>query len=240
MRWWWRAGSLGCLLLSACAAGGALRPAQHGDARDFSGVWWLEQPVSSLQPLDGGPLPLSAQGRALYETWQADLKAGRVLDATRKYCLPDGVPRLLTAPYPFEVAVTAHQVTFLHEARHVYRAVPLDVAAPNPDTMLQNYMGNATGHWDADALVIDSIGFNAETRLDGSGLPHSEQLHVVERWSKIDGGRYLQDDITIEDPTIFTAAWTTRLRFAYRPDVSIQEYACGEKHRDLTRGHGGI
>jgi hypothetical protein len=227
------------LLLCACADTGATRPSPPSGERDFSGVWWLDHPVQALQPLGGGPIPLTAQGRRIYQAYQSDLKAGRVVDLTRKYCLPDGLPRLLTASYPFEIVVTAHEVVFLHEARHVYRAVPLDVAPPDPDRMLQNYMGNATGRWEGNVLVIDSVGFNAETRLDATGLPHSEQLHVVERWRRIDGGRRLQDEITIEDPAFYTAAWTTRLRFEYRPDLTIQEYACGEPHRDTARLRGG-
>jgi hypothetical protein len=228
------------LLACGCTGNGlaTVRAAQGNPGADFSGVWWVEQPGRNLIPIDGAPVPLTPEGRRQYDNYQADLKAGKIEDLTRKYCLPDGLPRLLTAPYPFEVVLTRDQATFLHEARHVYRAIPLDTPHPPSQTMLDSYMGNSVAHWDGDTLVIDSIRFNDETKLDVSGLPHSDQLHVTERWRKFDGGTRLEDEITIDDPAIFTMSWTTRITFAYRPDVAIQEYVCGEPHRNqgATKG----
>ena len=230
----------GALLGSGCASHGLphTSPTQSVPGQDFSGVWWVEQPERTLLPIDGASVPLTPAGRRQYDEYRAQLQAGKIEDLTRKYCLPDGLPRLLTAPYPFEVVLTRHQATFLHEARHVYRAIPLDVQHPPPQMMLDNYMGNSVARWEGDTLVIDSIRFNDETKLDVSGLPHSDQLHVTERWRKIDGGRRLQDEITIDDPPIFTMPWSTRITFAYRPDLTINEYVCGEPHRNRSSTGG--
>jgi hypothetical protein len=233
----WAVGSAVLMLVAAVYPGHAVL-AQSAAAQDFSGIWWVENPPDSLQPVNGAPIPFTRAGKREYDTYRAALKAGKVEDVTKKYCLPDGLPRLLTAPYPFEVVHTKGQVTFLHEARHVYRAIPINGAHMNPELLLESFMGDAVGRWENDVLVIESIGFNAETRLDSSGLPHGTQLRVLERWRRIDDGRRLAVDITIEDPEFYSAPWTTRLTFASHNDVTIEEYVCGQKHRDSMQSGG--
>jgi len=212
--------------------------AQGSAAHDLSGVWWIEKPPQSLLPANGSPVPFTPAGRTAYEAYRAGVKAGTIVDTTSKYCLPDGTPRLLTAPFPFEVVQTAGQVTFLHEARHVYRAVPLDGTHTDAKLLIEGFMGNPAGHWEGDVLVIDSIGFNTETRLDSAGLPHSGDLRVTERWQRIDGGKRLRVDVTIADPQMYSAAWSARLTFALRNDVTIEEYVCGQKHRNTVQSRG--
>jgi hypothetical protein len=219
---------VGVFISIACVAATS-RPDALG--RDFSGIWWPEHAEQVLKPVDGRPIPFGAAGKAAYDAIRSGLRSGKIVDLTRKFCLPDGLPRLLTAPYPFEVVLTADQATFLHEARHVYRAIPLNVGHPPDAKMLDAYMGNPVAHWESDTLVVDSVRFNEETWLDRSGLPHSGALHEIERWRKIDRGARLEDLVTIEDPGIFTRPWTARITFVYRPDVTIEEYVCGEPHR---------
>jgi hypothetical protein len=234
----WPAAVVICAMVfaSACASIHPVAPRARQEARgpDFSGIWWVERASSELRPADGGPIPFSAAGQAAYDGIRTGLRTGKIVDQTHRYCLPDGLPRLLNAPYPFEVALTPDQATFLHEARHVYRGIPLNVGHPPDAKMLDAYMGNAVAHWESDTLVIDSVRFNDETWLDSTGLPHSSQLHEIERWRKIDGGARLEDRILIEDPVMFTKPWTVRITFLYRPDVTLMEYVCGEPHRAVS------
>jgi hypothetical protein len=201
---------------------------------DLSGVWLLDRTVPALRSVDGAALPFTAEGRAAYQAVMADRKAGKTQDLTRKYCLPDGVPRLLTARAPFEIVQTPGQVTFLHEARHIYRALPVDGPPIDPNLLIESYMGNANARWDGAVLVIDSVGFNTETWLDDSGLQHSEELQTTERWQKLAGGRQLQVDVSITDPRYFMKPWTTRFTFSKRSDLGIVEYVCGEPHRSFA------
>lgn len=201
---------------------------------EFSGIWLAERSISSLRAVDGSAPPLTPQGRAAYQTVVADLKSAKIQDLTRKYCLPDGVPRLLTARYPFEIVQTPGQVTFIHEARHVYRALPVGGPPLDPNLLIENYMGNANARWEGKVLVIESIAFNGETWLDDSGLQHSDQLQTLERWQTLAGGRRLQVDVTISDPIYYQKPWTTRMTFAKKDDVGIVEYACGEQHRNFS------
>lgn len=233
---------IGCVssLVAAMAlwlAGSAAHAQGAGQtSRNLAGVWLLDRAVPALQASDGKPIPWTQAGRAAFARRVADLASGKATDDTKKYCQPDGIPRLLTQPMPFEVVQTPGMVTFLHEAHHVYRIVPLDIAQADPDAVNLTFMGNSVGRWDGDTLVIDSIGFNDRTSLDAAGMPHSEALHVVERWHTSDRGRRLGVDVQIEDPALFSRPWSTHLSFVSRPDLTIQEYVCGEPHRRPVAG----
>ena len=85
-------------------------------------------------------------------------------------------------------------------------------------------MGDSTGHWEGDTLVVETVNFNDKTWVDRQGIPHSEELRVLERIRLDDDGN-LRIDITIEDPVAFTEPWTGERR--YRPvDWDIEEFAC--------------
>ncbi len=162
-----------------------------------------------------------------------------IVYGTSRKCLPPGVPRIMAAPYPFRIVQTRGQVTFLYEMNRVYRIVRIDAKHINTDYWDPSYTGEAVGRWEGDTLVIDTANFNEETFLDRSGLPHSDQLHVIERLRKVHGGTQLEALISIEDPAMYSRPWTTRLVYEWRPDVTVQgDWVCDEKHRDLAEVRG--
>ena len=205
------------------------------DPRDLSGMWLNAAPAGRLMPTTGGAPPLNAAGKAAYAKAQADLKSGKDVDAVAKYCLPEGVPRLMSSAYPMKFIQAQKQLAVVHESHHTYRIVLMDAAHPAEDDITMSYMGDSVGHWDGNALVIDTVGFNANEPLDATGLPHGEKLHVVERLSRTATG--LVDLITIEDPEFYARPWTVKVAYRSRPDLSIQEYACGEPHRILLKAN---
>jgi len=88
-------------------------------APDISGTYWATSYSPTIQVLGGGDPPLNAAGKAAYEKVQAGLKDGSIVDKARRVCVPDGVPRVLATPYPFEIfQVPVGQVTFLYEMNH--------------------------------------------------------------------------------------------------------------------------
>jgi hypothetical protein len=129
-------------------------------------------------------------------------------------------------------------VTFVHELNHQVRAVPLNVPLPPLDqaNLFAAYGGHMSGHYEGDTLVIQSNGFNDQTFLDSSGLPHSDQLVTTERVRKV--GNQLEDVVTIHDPAFYTKDWQARFVYARRDDVRLMDYACGDKHRDLSSVKG--
>ena len=98
--------------------------------QDISGVWWASTYSPNISLIGGGALPYNAAGKAAYDKNIAGLKDGSLVDAARRYCAPDGVPRLLETPYPFEIVQTPGQVTIVHELNHFVRPIAMDRLPP--------------------------------------------------------------------------------------------------------------
>jgi hypothetical protein len=218
----------------ACALAGLAAPAAAASSpagADLSGIWLLADYSAKLVPRDG-VIPFTAEGLASYQKNAEQLRLHPTSDAAHSSCLPPGVPRALGAPYPFEIVQSASQVDFIFEVNRAYRIVLMQEHHEDPAVWDPSYMGDAIGRWEGETLVIDSNNFNASTWLDDSGLPHSDQLHLIERLRSRGAGRRLEDEITIEDPPMFTHPWTVHLIFERQKNITIQtDWVCGEPHR---------
>ena len=209
--------------------------------QDVSGIWWANSYRGEIRPQDGSPLPFTPAGSEAFRKNMTGLNDGSVEDAARKFCVPDGVPRILATPYPFQVFQSPGFATIVYEQNHVFRTIPLDRPVPKDEDLVAYpyYSGNSFGHWEGDTLVVVTKGFNEKTFIDASGLPHSDRLLVTERIRKINGGKVLEDVATVEDPVMFTKPWSTRFVYDSHPEVRIDTaYICGEKHRDISRVRG--
>ena len=229
-----RAGSALAAVLAVSVMSG---PAAYaaGAAPDISGTYWITQYNAKLQLTDGGEPPLNDAGRAEYAKNQAGLKDGSITDAARKFCVPDGIPRVLANPYPFEVIqAPPGQTTIVYELNHQIRVVAMDKPLPSDMELIPFpfYNGHSVGHFEGDTLVVDSAGFNEKTYLDATGLPHDDQLHTSERIRKV-GGNQLEDVVTITDPTFYTRPFSARFVYNQRNEVRLEDYVCGEPHRDI-------
>ena len=212
---------------AACTAAGA--------APDIAGTYWATSYSPKIQVVDGGDPPLNAAGQATYEMNQAGLRDGSIVDKARRVCVPDGLPRVLATPYPFEIfQVPVGQVTFVYEMNHQVRVIVMDKPLPALDRLLTApwYNGHSVGRWDGDTLVVESAGFNETTFLDAGGLPHSAAMSTIERIRRL-GGR-LEDIITIHDPEMYARDWQARFSYDERNDVRLEDYACNDTHRDLS------
>jgi hypothetical protein len=210
-------------------------------APDISGTYWATEYHPKVQVVGGGELPLTPAGKAAYEKNVAGLKSGTTLDAARKYCVPDGLPRVLATPYPFDIIqAPPGQVTMVHELNHQVRVVALDKPMPSEDELIPfpYYNGHSVGHFEGDTLVVDSAGFNEKTFLDATGAPHTDELKTTERIRKISPTE-LEDVITIHDPQYYTKDWQARFVYKLRNDVRLEDYVCGEPHRDIS-GVAGV
>jgi hypothetical protein len=208
-------------------------------APDISGTYWATSYSPKIQVLGGGEPPLNAAGRAAYEMNQAGLKDGSIVDKARRVCVPDGVPRVLATPYPFEIfQLPAGQVTFLYEMNHQVRVIVMDKPLPPPQALIVDpkYNGHSVGRWDGDTLVVESAGFNEWTFLDASGLPHSDEMTTMERIRK--EGNQLEDVIEIHDPQMYERDWQARFVYDERSDVRLEDYACNDRHRDVSSVKG--
>jgi hypothetical protein len=146
-------------------------------------------------------------------------------------CILGGIPRHNASGLAFRVLQTPNRVAFLY-AYSYYRLIPVGGAkhSEDPDP---TFFGEEIGSWDGDTLVIDSIGFKDDkVWADENGSPHSDALHVVERWTRPDAD-HIHVETLIEDPKFYTKPFTySRTWVAGRPDEDPHEFACSENNID--------
>ena len=228
------------LAAGAWLALGAGTTAWSAPFPDLSGTYWATEYHARIQPLGGSAPPLNDAGKAAYKDNSARLRNKSLKDYVRSICLPDGIPRLLSTPYPFEVfQVVPGQVTFVHELNNQVRVVPLTEPPASDKQAIDDasYEGHAAAHYEGDALIIRSAGFNDQTFLDSTGLPHGDNLVTTERVRKV--GSALEDVVTIHDPEFYSRDWKARFVYQRQPvGFRLQEYVCGEPHRDISRVKG--
>jgi hypothetical protein len=139
-------------------------------------------------------------------------------------CKPLGVPQSFVTPYPFQIVQTPKLILMVFEYPNAIRFIPTDGRA-HPVDPDPTWMGDSVGHWEGDTLVVDTIGFNDKTEV--SGYMHTEDLHVVERFRRIENGS-LQYDVTVEDPNVFARPWVLPSRtLPFRPELErVDEFVC--------------
>jgi hypothetical protein len=219
----------------------ALSGLAYGQTPDISGTYWTTEYHPKIQLVGGGDLPLTAAGKAAYEKNIVGLKDGSITDSARKFCVPDGLPRVLATPYPFEVIqAPPGQVTIVHELNHQIRVVAIDKPMPSEEELIPfpYYNSHSVGHFEGDTLVVETAGFNEKTLIDATGAPHTDELRTVERIRKISPTQ-LEDVITIHDPEYYSQDWQARFVYTLRNDLRLEDYVCGEPHRDIS-GVAGV
>jgi len=120
----------------------------------------------------------------------------------------------------------------LYEYMNVFRVIPF--ASKHPDDIIPSYLGSAIARWEGDTLVVDSIGYNDQTWLAGTGTFHTEALHTVERFTRVDKDR-INYEITMEDPNVLTKPWTLQSSLMLREGTRLEEYTCAENNIDPDR-----
>jgi hypothetical protein len=221
------AAAIAVVLLSAHA---------RAETPDLSGTWWANEYHAKIELVGGGDLPLTAAGEAAYEKNIAGLKDGSIIDAARKFCVPDGVPRVLATPYPFEIIqAPPGQITIIHELNHQVRIVAMGRPMPGEKelTTFPFYNGHSVGHFEGDTLVVETAGFNEKTFIDATGAPHTDEMRTSERLRRISPTE-LEDVITVHDPEYYSTEWQARFVYTLRNDLRLEDYVCGEPHRDLS------
>jgi len=143
-------------------------------------------------------------------------------------CLPPGVPRIMLMARPFEIVQTPTRILLMYEGgAHVWRQVWMDGRAhskdPNPD-----WLGDSVGHWEGDTLMVDSVGFNDKTWLDDAGHPHTEQLHVIEKYTRTDP-LAMKYDVVIDDRGAYTRSWSFNSSLSFHPGEKLAEDICLDK-----------
>jgi hypothetical protein len=151
--------------------------------------------------------------------------------SARAACMPSGVPAFIQAVVePIHIIQTPKQVIMIFSGDAQVRHIYLDV--PHSAGLKPTWYGESVGHYEGDTLVVDTIGMNGKTFIDNFRTPHSEKLHVVERYRLIDGGKTLEVTFRVEDPDTFYQPWSAigKLRRVQRP---MHEEVCAENNRNV-------
>jgi hypothetical protein len=171
--------------------------------------------------------PFQPWARAVYEYRQRTL----LKDDPLTRCLPPGGPRQFQTPHGFqfiEQPELGRILILLGGGDRNWRVIYTDGRPQGQaDEVVRSYYGNSVGRWEKDTLVVDSIGFNEKFWFTNGGLPHTEALHLIERFSRPDLNT-LKYEVTVDDPSTYTRNWTGGWTVQWVPNEEIQEYFCEE------------
>ncbi len=208
---------------------------------DLTGPWVGGGTIADIER-DGGLKP----GELPLLPWAVALRDSRKSqDDPYTVCMPMSVLRTNPYPWTFAMSYTStglSHIYILHELGDpgVHRVIYMD-GRPHPDDMIPSWLGHSIGRWEGATLVVDSIGFNDRFWFDRRGTPHSEQLHIVERYTRPNWGT-LVNDVTLEDPG--TLSHPVALRFTarlLRPNAAtgtgdLLEFICAEDNQYGSAG----
>ena len=202
---------------------------------DLSGFWKGPLLRDMAKNVPGGfAAILTPAGKAAYEFNKTKTVNPEGL------CLFAGIPRASISGVPFEIVQSPKRVAILYELMNTFRSIPVD-GRSHPKDIEPSFFGNGIGLWDGDTLVIDSTGFKDKLSwLDDDAHPHSDALHVVERWTRVDA-THLAFEETIEDPKFYTRPFRyDRVYTAMPAGQELMEFACDENNIDRNGGHMGF
>jgi hypothetical protein len=185
---------------------------------------------AGLGVVEGNEIPyLPAAASKKKENFENRLNA----DPENKCFLP-GIPRATYMPFPFQIVQTSKYILIAYEFASASRTIYMGNAPGSP---VDTWMGHSVGHWEGDTLVVDVNSFNDQTWFDRSGNFHSDELHVVERYTPLSQDA-LQYEAAIEDPKVFSRPWKISMPLYRRLEKNAQllEFKCVEFVEELMYG----
>ena len=159
-----------------------------------------------------------------------EIDGGKIAFQPSASCVPSGIPNMFSFPNPLMIIQSPTEVLMIKEDGMEIRHIYLDV--PHSTNPKPSWHGESVGHYEGDTLVVDTIGLNAKTVLDVYRTPHTEKLHVMERWHTVNGGKGLEYTITVDDPDSFYQPWGARVR-DQRGEEPFLEVVCAENNTNF-------
>ena len=209
---------------------------------DLSGNWSLDANLNDISAsiIRIGGKPVEKEQKAIpYQPVYAKLRAEsgkRMYEEPELHCYMPGVPshlwRQAYSGAGLVIQQNTRNIVFMHEFQGARHIVALDGRAHIPAS-IKLFMGDGTGHWEGDTLVVETTNHNAITWLDLAGNRHSDQLIVTERFKAVDGNTFSYE-ATFVDAAAYTAAWTigATMTRGKDPNAEILEFACIEGNTD--------
>lgn len=209
---------------------------------DFSGTWErypdpydpnTRFPTDPPPPAGGPKLqePYAGKYKKFEQLRAAAMSEGRPLPNSSSLCLPEGMPTIMRAIHPMEILQAPHQLVVLQEFLTQTRRIFLNESLPPLEDISPSYNGYSVGHWDRGTLVVQTIGVREDvTFLD---IPHTAQMKVTERL-RLTGPDLLENQITIEDPSVLAKPYKFTFGYKRATDYRITEYICDANHSRLN------
>jgi len=186
---------------------------------DLSGVWW------SPRTVDPGKPEFLASAVAIARKRNEDNRK----DSPQARCLPNAVTRI--GPLYEFVQSKDYLVMISDDDSPGFHQIYLD-GRPHPKEPDPLWYGHSIGHWEGDTLVVDRVNFEEQVWLDQDAHPHSDKLHVTERYRRVDLG-HLETEVTVEDPGVLAKPWTMKRVSDLAPGEEIREFICAENNTDV-------
>jgi hypothetical protein len=221
------------LLAQGRGFGGGNQPPPGPAPRDTNGQVLLDgataDGVGVWTPNFGITDPVAPYETVPFQPWAKALYDARQLHELEPHarCKASGASRQFLTPYGVEfVEVTALKRLYIFDigGPHTFRTVYMDGRSHPGDLQPTNY-GHSIGWWEGDTLFIDTIGYNEDFWFGRRGLPHTEALHTLERFTRTDE-REIVYEIEIDDPNVYTAPFTGGFTLRWNADTELFEYVC--------------
>jgi hypothetical protein len=188
---------------------------------DRKGVWLPGGGGGQTTTADRGEIPFQPWARAVY----ADRDENQLEPHTR--CKPSGGARQFLTPYGVEfVELSELQRIYIFDigGPHTFRTIYMD-GRTHPADLTPTFYGHSIGWWEGDTLIVETIGFNEGFWIDRRGLPTTEALRTLERFTRTDADT-IKYELTINDTGAYTAPWTSGFNLRWENDTELFEYVC--------------
>jgi hypothetical protein len=211
------------------AVPGGTRPMRNDPAHPFVPNGTDKQPTYRIADLANPNLKPWVRERMKKDN--EEVLAGKIAFTARSSCKPAGVPGFVLFGFqPLYFLQTPKQVVMIYSGDQQVRRVYLDV--PHSEKPPVSWYGESVGHYEGDTLVVDTVGLSDKAFVDNYRTPHTEKLHVVERWRLIGGGNKLEANIRVEDADTYNEPWSG-IQHYDRVERPITEQVCAENNQHL-------
>lgn len=234
----WIGGSLNFCNGSRVVGPRSLNPGATGGPGGVSDAAAAAVPRFALPPaLGSGCTPVP------YQPWTLALSEDRRLNELEPHtrCKPSGGPRQWLTPYGAEIVeLPEMKVAYIFDigGPHTFRTIYMD-GRKHPENLTPSYYGHSIGWWEGDTFVVDSIGFNERFWIDRSQLPHTDRLHLIEKYTRT-AYNQMKYELTVDDPGAYTAPFTATSNLRWEEGTELFEYVCQQDNyaHELMVGTG--
>lgn len=175
----------------------------------------------------------TADANTPFQPWAKAVADDRRANAMEPHtrCKPSGGPRQFATPYGVDIVEMPElQRVYILDVGgpHTFRVIHLDLKE-HPKDLVATYYGHSIGRWEGDTLVVDTIGFNERMWIDRGQAPHTEKLHLIEKFTRTDMNS-MTYELTVDDPGAYTAMWSRTSQMRFSANSELFEFICQDNN----------